>query len=490
MTTRLYIGGAWRAPVAGGTFQVLDPASEDIIANVALATESDVDAAVAAARTAFDEGPWPRLAPAERAAVLRRIADIIRARRESLAVLEVSDNGKPIAEALWDIDDTAGCFAYYADLAEADERDEVIALGDGRFSARAVREPVGVIAAIIPWNYPMLMAAWKVAPALAAGCTLVLKPSELTPLTAIELARIADEAGVPEGVLNLLTGTGEATGRPLAEHSGIDKIAFTGSGATGARLMAGAAAGIKRISLELGGKSPFVVFADSDLDAAVEWIMFGIFWNQGQVCSATSRVLVEAPLHDALVARLAEAAALIPIGEGRDPRVKLGPLVSEGQRDKVLRAIAAGIADGARLVTGGGRPAGLPKGYFVEPTIFCDVPPESELWREEVFGPVVCVRPFASEAEAVRIANDSRYGLAAAVMSADLDRAERVARAFRAGIVWINCSQPTFVEAPWGGVKQSGLGRELGRWGYEACFETKQVTRYDSVEPWGWYLGG
>lgn len=489
MTRKLFIDGDWRAPVAGGSFAVTDPATEAVIDRVALADDADVDAAVLAARRAFDDGRWSGLAGAERAMVLRRIAALIRERREDLAATEVRDNGKPIAEALWDIDDTAGCFEFYAGLAESGAADEPIALPDARFSSRAVREPVGVIAAIIPWNYPMLMASWKVAPALAAGCTMVLKPSELTPLTALELAAIAAEAGLPAGVLNVVTGFGDTTGRPLADHAGVDKIAFTGSVPTGAKLMAVAAQDIKRVSLELGGKSPFIVFADSDLDKAVEWIMFGIFWNQGQVCSATSRVLVERPLHEALLRRLAEASRDIVIGSGLDPKVKLGPIVSEGQLAKIMAAVTDGVAAGARLVAGGRKPAGLDKGHFIEPTIFADVPLDSALWRDEVFGPVVCVAPFDSEQEAVRLANDSRYGLAAAVMSADDARTERVARRLRAGIVWINCSQPTFVEAPWGGYKQSGIGRELGRWGYEACFETKQITRYDSDAPWGWYLG-
>ncbi|WP_342364086.1 aldehyde dehydrogenase family protein [Terrarubrum flagellatum] len=489
MTATLFIDGVWRAAAEGGVFPVIDPATEETIVAVSLAGQSDVDAAVFAARSAFDESEWTKFPGAQRAAILRRIADIIRLRREELATLEVRDNGKPIAEARWDIDDAAGCFDFYAGLAESGAPDEPIALGDARFSSRAVREPVGVVAAIIPWNYPMLLAAWKVAPALAAGCTVVLKPSELTPLTAIELVRIAADAGVPAGVLNLLTGYGDGAGQPLAQHTGVDKIAFTGSVPTGAKLMAVAAQDIKRISLELGGKSPFVVFADSDVEQAVEWIMFGVFWNQGQVCSATSRVLIERSLYAPLLARLAEAAAQIWIGGGLDPKVKLGPIVSASQHAKIVAAIEDGVRSGARLVSGGRRPAGLDKGYFIEPTIFADAPIDSSLWRDEVFGPVLCVRPFDSEDEAVRLANDSRYGLAAAVMSADADRAERVARRLRAGIVWINCSQPTFVEAPWGGYKQSGIGRELGRWGFEACFETKQITRYDSDAPWGWYLG-
>lgn len=334
----------------------------------------------------------------------------------------------------------------------------------------------------------MLMAAWKVAPALAAGCTMVLKPSEVTPLTALALAEIAEEAELPAGVLNIVSGLGPDAGQPLVEHPHIDKLAFTGSVPTGSRIMAMAAKDIKTVSLELGGKSPMVVFEDCDIEKAVEWIMFGIFWNQGQVCSATSRVLVAESIYPALLARLVTEAKKIAIGAGDKDGVLLGPLVNAAQYEKVKAAIARGVADGAHIATGGNRPLGLEAGYFLEPTVLTEMAEDSWIWTEEIFGPVVCVKPFSSESEAIRMANDSRFGLAAAVMSADLDRCERVARAFRAGIVWVNCSQPTFVEAPWGGYKQSGIGRELGEWGLNNYLETKQITRYESDEPWGWYI--
>lgn len=492
MRDRLFIDGDWRPAASGQMFDVTDPADGQVFHRVARGGAADIDAAVQAARAAFDTGPWRGMCGADRAAILRRIGDGIAARRDELARLEVRDNGKPLPEAQWDIDDTAGCFHYYAGLAEMMDSDsgQEIALSAPEFTSRAVREPVGVAGAIIPWNFPMLMAAWKVAPALAAGCTMVLKPSELTPLTALELGAIAQGAGLPPGVLNIVTGFGPEAGQPLSEHPGVDKLAFTGSVPTGSRIMAAAARDIKTVSLELGGKSPLVVFADTPLDEAVEWIMFGIFWNQGEVCSATSRVLVEASVHDALLDRLAQAARAIPIGHGLDEGVLLGPLASRGQQEKVLAAIAQGVADGARLVTGGGVPPGLEAGCYIQPTILADVPLDSAAWRDEIFGPVVCIRPFDTEAEAIALANDSRYGLAAAVMSADPDRAERVARAFRAGIVWINCSQPTFTEAPWGGYKQSGIGRELGEWGLANYLEVKQITRFDRSRPWGWYLKG
>lgn len=490
MRDRLFIGGAWVAPVRGGSFAVVNPATEEVFAHAPAGTAEDIDLAVTAARKAFDEGPWPRLSGAERARHLRAIADLITERREELARMEVADNGKPLPEALWDIDDAAGCFAYYAELAEQldDEAEETIALSEPRFTSKVVREPVGVAGAIIPWNYPLLMATWKVAPALAAGCTMILKPSELTPVTALELAAIADETGLPAGVLNVVTGLGADAGQPLSQHPDVDKSAFTGSVPTGSRIMQAAARDIKNVSLELGGKSPFVVFADSDIDKAVEWIMFGIFWNQGQVCSATSRVLVERSLYAPLLERLAAEAAKIAIGDGMDEGTLLGPLVSKVQYDKVLAMIERGRQEGARVVHGAKRPAGLDTGYFLEPTILADIAEDSSVWTEEIFGPVVCIKPFEDEAEAIRMANASRFGLAAAVMSKDRQRCERVARTFRAGIVWINCSQPTFTEAPWGGYKQSGIGRELGRWGLSNYLEVKQITAYESDEPWGWYI--
>ncbi|WP_426151215.1 aldehyde dehydrogenase family protein [Pseudomonas sp. DC3000-4b1] len=490
MRNMLYIDGKWIAPAQGGYQVVTNPATEEPIQEIAYATEQDVDVAVKAARRAFDRDGWPRLSGAQRAQYLRAIAQGIRHRQEEIARLEVLDNGKPLPEALWDIGDAAGCFDFYADLAEQrdSEGPEVIALADERFTCKAVKEPIGVAGAIIPWNYPLLMAAWKVAPALAAGCTVVLKPAEVTSLTAIQLAAIIDEAGVPPGVFNLVTGAGSVAGQAIIDHKGVDKLAFTGSGPVGARIMAAAARDIKRVSLELGGKSPFVVFDDADLEQAVEWIMFGIFWNQGQVCSATSRVLVQEGLYPRLLARLVEETRKIRIGNGLDEGVLLGPLVSKRQHEQVLGAIEAAKAAGATVACGGQRPAGFDKGYYLEPTVLTDVPLDSAAWVEEIFGPVVCVRPFASEPEAIELANDSRFGLAAAVMSGDEARAERVAAAFQAGIVWINCSQPTFTEAPWGGYKESGIGRELGRWGLDNYLETKQITRYTSKQPWGWYI--
>jgi betaine-aldehyde dehydrogenase len=333
----------------------------------------------------------------------------------------------------------------------------------------------------------LLMAAWKVAPAIAAGCAVVLKPSEYTPLSALELARIAQAAGLPDGVLNVVTGLGRDTGAVLARHPGVRKLAFTGSVPTGISVASAAAQDVKSVSLELGGKSPIVIFDDADIAQAVEWVMFGIFWNQGQVCSATSRLIVESTIAPRLIDRLAEEAKKITIGDGMAEGTLLGPLVSAQQYEKVTGYIEAGKRE-AQLVTGGGRPAHLNTGYFLEPTIFAGVPATARIWTEEIFGPVLAVTTFRSEAEAVALANDSEFGLAAAVMSADLVRAERVADAFEAGVCWINCSQPNFLEPPWGGMKKSGVGRELGLWGLNNFLEVKQITTYKSKDPWGWYL--
>ncbi|WP_064696874.1 aldehyde dehydrogenase family protein [Rhizobium aegyptiacum] len=490
MRSELYIDGQWVKPLKGGTCTVMNPATEEVIQTIAAATAEDVDLAVKAARRAFDKDGWPKLSGAQRARYLRAIAEGIRARQADIARLEVLDNGKPLPEADWDVADAAACFDFYAGLAEQldNNPEETIALPDARFTSKAVREPLGVAGAIIPWNYPLLMAAWKVAPALAAGCTVVLKPAELTSLTALELAAVADEAGLPPGVLNIVTGAGSVAGQAIIDHKGVDKLAFTGSGSVGSKIMAAAARDIKRVSLELGGKSPFVVFEDADVDAAVEWIMFGIFWNQGQVCSATSRVLVQDSIYGRLLARLVQETKKIKIGNGLDDGVLLGPLVSKRQHEQVVAAIEAARQAGATIACGGARPEGFDKGYYLQPTVLTDVPLDSAAWVEEIFGPVVCIRPFKTEEEAIELANNSRFGLAAAVMSKDDVRAERVAAAFRAGIVWINCSQPTFTEAPWGGYKESGIGRELGRWGLDNYLETKQITRFVSEDSWGWYL--
>jgi betaine-aldehyde dehydrogenase len=488
MRNQHYIGGRWIDGSSGQRLPVINPADGVAFHDVQAGSDRDASSAVESAAEAFRT--WRRTSGRERASYLRAIARRITERREELARLEVLDNGKPLPEALWDIDDAAGCFDYYAELAEGldDRQGQALEVPDARFRSKVRYEPVGVAALIVPWNYPLLMASWKVAPALAAGATMVLKPSELTPLTALELASIAEEIGLPAGVLNVVTGYGPDVGGPLSRHPLVRKVAFTGSVPTGIQVMSSAAQDIKTVSLELGGKSPLIVFADSDIESAVEWIMFGIFWNQGQVCSATSRLLVEDAIAPRLLERLAHEASQIKIGNGLEPGTLLGPLVSENQHSKVAQAVSRAEGDGAKVLTGGGRPRELGQGYFFQPTVLVDVPVESPAWREEIFGPVLSVRTFDREGDAIALANDSRYGLAAAVMSTDLERCERIAAELEAGIVWINCSQPTFTQAPWGGMKQSGIGRELGIWGLENYLEVKQITSYTSADRWGWYI--
>jgi betaine-aldehyde dehydrogenase len=482
MKDKLYISGQWVEAKANTTIPVINPVTEQIICEVAEATAPDIDAAVQAARR--------HTTGAERAGYLRAIAAGVSDRLEELARLEILNTGKTLKEARMDMEDTVSCFEFYAEQAiQLDNRQNtVIPLALSDFQAKVRYEPVGVAGQIIPWNYPLLMLAWKTAPALAAACTCVLKPSEITPLTALAFAEILHEIGLPPGVLNIVPGYGATAGAALSQHPGIDKLAFTGSVPTGSTVMHAAAVGIKNISLELGGKSPFIIFEDADLEQALEWIMFGIFWNKGENCCATSRLIVQEAIAPTLLERLKVEVEKIAIGDPLDAKTMLGPIVHKAHYQKVMTYLEAGKAEGLKILTGGKRPSYLETGFFVEPTIFVDVPPTSKLWQEEIFGPVLCVCTFTEEAEALHLANDTPYGLGAAVMSTDEARASRVANALEAGVVWVNCSQPVFAETPFGGVKQSGIGRELGVWGLDNYLEVKQITSYVTSNPWGWYL--
>jgi betaine-aldehyde dehydrogenase len=480
----MYINGERAESARGAWFPVYDPSTEEIIAEVPEANAADIDRAAKAARAAFDSGPWAQSTAQERGRLLFKLANRIREEAAKLAELEARNCGKPIVEAEFDIADTATCFEYYGGLATK-VLGHVNPVQDNALSL-SIREPVGVAGQIIPWNYPLLMAAWKLAPALAAGCTCILKPAEQTPLTALELAGWLEEIGFPPGVVNVVTGFGESAGGPLVTHPQVDKIAFTGSAAVGKIILKNAADSIKRVTLELGGKSPNIFFADAEFEAAIDGALFGVFINQGEVCSAGSRILVEKPIYSKFVAAFSEKAKRIKLGAPLDRETKMGPLVSREQYDRVREYQQVGKQE-AKLVAGGGRPASLPKGYYVEPTIFADVDNSSRIAQEEIFGPVAAVIPFEGEAEAIRIANDTPYGLAAAVWSRDIYRALRVVKSVRAGIVWVNHMQPTYVEAPWGGYKQSGFGRELGPWGIEEYLETKQVHINLNEQPIGWY---
>lgn len=471
----VHIDGQWSA--GSEHLRVINPATEALLTTVNGGDEGAVDRALSAATAAFAQ--WSNTSGAERGAILRRIASGVQAGRERLMYLQSSNNGKPLFEAGIDVDDVIATFEYYAGLAEALDasQDSPLELPSEAFAARVRREPCGVVGLIVPWNFPMVTTAWKLAPALAAGCCVVLKPSEVTPLPELELAAIIARSGLPNGVFNLVCGTGLAVGAPLSSDPRVAKISFTGSNAVGVQVMQRAAETIKGVSLELGGKSSLLVMADADLDLAVELASGGGFFNAGQMCSATSRVLVADALADEFLQRLKARAESIRVADPFDPEVEMGALVNQAQYQRVLGHIDRGLSAGARLVCGGGRPADLPRGYFLQPTVFTDVPLDSALWCEEIFGPVLCVRRFASEQEAIALANDSQFGLVASVVSGDASTAQRVANALQAGLVWINAPQVIFPQAAWGGYKQSSLGRELGPWGLQAFQEIKHVIR-------------
>ncbi|HXH27985.1 MAG TPA: aldehyde dehydrogenase family protein [Candidatus Polarisedimenticolia bacterium] len=468
----LFIGGQWVHAASGATFRTINPATEEVLTEVAEGRAEDIDRAVAAARKAFTEGAWPKMAPADRGRLLWAIADRLESRLQEIATLETLDSGKTITEASRvDLPLAADCFRYFAGWATKNEGETIGVRAPG--FAYTLREPLGVIGQIIPWNFPILLAAWKIAPALAAGNTIVLKPAEQTPLTALALAEIAQEAGLPPGVLNVVPGFGPGAGAALVDHPGVDKIAFTGSTAVGQEIMRRASGTLKRLTLELGGKSPNIVLADADLDAAVRGASNGIFFNKGEVCTAGSRLFLQAGLHDAFLDRLQAHVRKLAQGDPLDPKTRLGPQVSEAQMNRVLSYVETGKREGARLVAGGGKPDG--RGFFVQPTIFDAVTAPMTIAREEIFGPVLSVIPFTDVEEAIAAANDTPYGLAAAVWTRDVKTAHRVARRLQAGTVWINTYGLYDSAVPFGGFKMSGFGRELGRHGLLEYTQTKSV---------------
>jgi aldehyde dehydrogenase (NAD+) len=472
--TKLYIDGAWRDAASGRTFATTNPATEETIAEVAEAGAEDVAAAAAAARAAFDDGRWSGLDAGQRTRILWRMAELLDERNAQIGLLETLDTGKTLFDSRKiEIPFAAELLRYYAGWATKIHGET--SLNKPTALTYTLREPIGVVGAIVPWNFPLLMAMWKVAPALAAGCTVVLKPAELTPLSALELAAIGEEAGLPPGVLNVVPGFGETAGEALVASKDVDKIAFTGSTEVGRRVMAKASETLKPVSLELGGKSPNIVLADADPGAAVRAALTGIFYNKGEVCAAGSRLLVERPLYEEVVEAVAAKAGKMTLGDPREKTTRMGPVVSREQLDTVLGYIEKGKGEGARLVTGGERADVGGKGYYVQPTVFADVRNEMAVAQEEIFGPVLAVIPFDSAEDAVALANASPYGLAAAVHTSDVKQAHRMARQLRAGTVWINTYNLYDPALPFGGFKESGFGRELGAHALDLYTATKSV---------------
>ena len=491
----LYIDGRWVAAAEGGTREIRCPADGQLVRVVDEATAVDTDRAIAAARAAFDDGRWSEVPFTERAQLLLRVADLLERDVDDIARAESLDTGKRMVESQYDVADVVKCFRYFAGLAAGDAvGGRVVDAGNPAVRSRIDYEPVGVCGLITPWNYPLLQASWKVAPALAAGNSFVIKPSELTPSTTIHLMRLLQEAGLAPGVANLVLGAGATAGAPLASHPAVDMVSFTGGLVTGRRIMAEAAGTVKKVALELGGKNPNIVFADADLEAAIDNAVTAVFLHSGQVCSAGARLIVEESVHDRVVDAVVESARRIRLGGPFDPRAETGPLISEAHREKVAAYVDAALSEGAVLRCGGEAPdpaeyPALASGSYYLPTVLDRCKAAMSCVQDESFGPVLTVETFTTEEEAVRLGNDTTYGLAGAVWTSDAGRGERVARALRHGTIWINDYHPYLPQAEWGGFKQSGVGRELGPTGLHEYLEAKHVYRNLSPAPSGWFDG-
>ncbi len=470
---KLFINGKWVNSISGKTFATLNPATGQEICQVAEADSADVDLAVKAARKAFESGPWKKMSAAERGRRINKLADLMEKNLPELAALESLDNGKPLRDSLnADLPLSIKAYRYYAGWCDKTHGKTIPV--EGEYFCYTKHEPVGVVGQIIPWNFPLLMVAWKWAPALATGCTIVLKPAEQTPLTALRMAELAQEADIPDGVINVVPGFGPTAGAAITSHMDIDKVAFTGEGSTGQLVMQAAAkSNLKRVSLELGGKSPNVVFADADLDAAVEGAYFGLFFNQGQCCCAGSRLFVEENIHDAFVEKLVARAKKQRVGDPFDMATTQGPQISQEQCDRIMGYIDVGVSEGANLLSGGKRVGS--KGYFIQPTIFSGVKDNMRIAKEEIFGPVMNILKFKDVDEVVQRGNKTFYGLAAAIWTKDITKAHRLANSLRAGTVWVNCYDVFDAAAPFGGFKMSGIGRELGEYALSLYTEVKTV---------------
>ncbi|GGA28274.1 aldehyde dehydrogenase family protein [Psychrobacillus lasiicapitis] len=486
---KMYINGKWVQSISNKTREIVNPANNEVIALVTEGVDEEVNAAVKAAKDAFYKNGWKTTYARNRADLLLKVASKLEGRKEEFAMLETLNNGKVYEDSLADVDDAINQFRYYAGIATKPHGQTYEVPDD--IQAMVVREPIGVVAQIVPWNYPLVMAAQKMSAALAAGCTIVIKPASQTPLTLIRLFEIIDEVGFPDGVVNLLLGSGSVIGDVLVNHPDIDKISFTGGTSTGKQIMKDAANTIKKVGLELGGKSPNIVFADADFETAIDYALLAIFAGQGQVCSAGSRLLIEKSIYDKFVPELVARAKKIKIGPGWQEGIEMGPLISEAHMESVLTYVKIGLEEGAELLCGGNRIMNgeLAKGNFVEPTIFTNTKLDMRIVQEEIFGPVLVIQVFETEEEALELANGTDFGLAAAVFTNDGAKAQRVIRGLQAGITWINTYHPTFNEAPWSGYKQSGIGADLGTYGFEEYLLTKQINIALNVQPSGWYKG-